>query len=96
MSKDSVIVHGYQPVRGQRIADGSIVIEGHFPEDRTDFREGEGGTDFKQWRRDAREKFILDAQAIYNVLSNNLPGGTMHELLIIMLQNKVNLLVVKE
>jgi hypothetical protein len=94
VSRDSVVVHGYQPVGDQRVADGSIVIEGHFPD--SDVAAVRDGESYKQWERHEREKFITDAQAIYGVLSNNLPGGTMHELLITMLQAKVNQFVVKE
>jgi len=94
MSADSVFVHGYQPVGDQRVAQGSIVIEGHFPDSSVAaVRDAET---YKQWERHEREKFITDAQAIFGVLSNNLPGGTLHKLLILMLQHKVNLYVVKE
>lgn len=91
MSTDRVIVHGYQPVGDQRAADGAIVIEGHFPDEPAPT----GGEPFKEWERRAAAKFELDAQAVYGVLAHNLPGGTMHQLLILMLKRQVNLLVVK-
>lgn len=93
MSSDHVIVHGYQPVGDQRAPDGSIRIEGHFPDERPPLNNSD---DFKSWQKEARPKFVTDAEAIFAVLSNNLPGGTLHELTILMLQRKLNLLEVKE
>lgn len=87
------IVHGYKPVGDQRDPDGSIRIEGYFPDEEKPINRGD---DFKAWQKEARQKFVTDAQAIMHVLTNNLPGGTLHELLILMLQHKTNLYVVKE
>lgn len=91
--KNRVIVHGYKAVADQRAAEGSIVIEGFFPDEKPPVS---SGSDFKTWQKAARQKFVADAEAIFGVLSNNLPGGTLHELLILMLQHKVNLYEVKE
>ena len=77
----------------QRAPDGSIRIEGHFPDNE---RPINGSVDLKERQKEARQKFVTDAQAIMHVLTNNLPGGTLHELLILMLQHKVNLFEVKE
>lgn len=83
----NVEVHGYVPHRDQAPADATIRITGQFrePEDH------EPG-----WEQRAREKFKTDARLVYDALWNNLPGGTMHELLICMLEGKLNILVVKE
>ena len=90
--QNHAIVHGYKPMADQRVADGSIRIEGHF----ADSPGPDGGGDFKEWQKRERQKFVTDAQAVMHVLTNNLPGGTLHELLILMLQHKTNLYVVKE
>ena len=88
-----VVVHGYKPMGDQRAPDGSIRIKGHFPDERPTLNNSD---DLRAWQKQARQKFTTDAEAIFNVLSNNLPGGTLHELLILMLQHKVNLFEVKE
>ena len=91
--KYDVIVHGYKPMGEQRQPDGSIRIEGHFPDENPRL---DNSDDLKAWQKQARQKFVTDAEAIFHVLSNNLPGGTLHELLILILQHKVNLYEVKE
>lgn len=90
--QNHVIVHGYKPMGDQRVPDGSIRIEGYF----ADSPGPESGGDFKAWQQLERQKFVTDAQAVMHVLTNNLPGGTLHELLVLMLQHKTNLYVVKE
>jgi hypothetical protein len=92
-SQNHVIVHGYKPMGDQRVPDGLIRIEGHFADDEKPIN---GGGGFKAWQKQARQKFNTDAQAVMHVLTNNLPGGTLHELLVLMLQHKTNLYVVKE
>lgn len=91
-------VHGYQSMGNQRKSDGQIIIGGEvgaFPNDpKTEgVQPGEGMT---AWEKRSNEKFTREAADIYRVLSNNLPGGTLHALLIQMLQGKVNLYVVQD
>jgi hypothetical protein len=86
-------IHGYKPMGDQRVPEGSIRIEGFFPDERTPI---DSSADLKAWQKQARQKFVTDAEAIFHVLANNLPGGTLHELLILMLQHKINLYEVKE
>lgn len=83
-------VKGYQPMRDQREPDGIIVING-WPKDADTPLHGEYA---QGWKARLREVFGRDAKAIMDVLFNNLPGGTMHQLLIEMLQHKTSLLVV--
>jgi len=80
-------LHGYQPVADQAPVDTTINISGCFDE-KSDTEAG--------WEGRAREKFVNEAKLLYEALSNSLPGGTMHELLICMLAGKQNLLIVKD
>lgn len=94
MPENKVIVHGYQPHPDQREPDGAITITGHFEDDRRDGpKPGEYVPD---WQTRLAERFSGDAQAILDILANNLPGGTMHQLLIKMLQREVCLHVVQD
>lgn len=92
-------VHGYEPSgdpdnpHRQPDPNGLITITGWFTDEDRKHLDGET---YPQWERRQAEKFILDAQAIYEVLSKNLPGGTLHQLLIQMLQGKLNLYVVRD
>jgi hypothetical protein len=91
-------VRGYKPMgdpeHRQPDPNGLITITGWF-------EDGPGmgvqpDESMRQWERRSQEKFTLDAQAIYEVLSKNLPGGTLHQLMIAMLQGHRNLYVVAD
>lgn len=93
-------VHGYKPFgkpddpNRQREPNALITITGWFEDDPSS--KWQDGDTQQQWEARAYEKFIREAGEIYNVLSNNLPGGTLHQLLIRMLQGKLNLHVVSD
>lgn len=82
------LVHGYNPNPDQREPAGSIQIGGHFTDEDSKRLEGEN---FPTWEKRMARKFEGEAEAIYSVLSNNLPGGTLHALLIEMLKGSLNL-----
>lgn len=46
------------------------------------------------WREAARARFREQAKMLVDVLAESLPGGTMHELLICMLERRASLLKV--
>lgn len=85
------LVHGYNPHPDQREPAGSIQIAGWFHDDTTKRLAGETGP---EWEKRQAAKFNDEAAAIYKVLANNLPGGTLHALLIEMLKGKTCLYTV--
>lgn len=91
-------VHGYKPIgdvgpQRQRDPNGLITITGWFKDSESRFRDGE---QMREWEARNTGKFEREAGEIYRVLSNNLPGGTLHQLLIKFLQGQVNLYVVQD
>jgi len=82
----TVTVHGYHPHEGQREPQASVIITGWFKDE--DLRLGAEDTRL-DWEQRSAKVFGSEAQQIFDALSNNLPGGTMHQLLILMLQHKL-------
>ena len=89
MPETKIIVRGYKANPNQAPAGAVIRIEGEFPD-----------VPFDQPHADLQEQLVnrfgADAQAIVDILGNNLPGGTMHQLLIKLLQRQASLYVVQD
>lgn len=60
----------------------TIVISGHHPDPTYD--------ELARWR----EKYTADAQALFDALHEGLPGATLNQLLILMLQDAASQLIV--
>lgn len=84
-----VRVHGYKANAGQRKPGATIVIDSEIPDDLPG-----PGEYRKDWQDRLAEKFGGDAQIVFDALSKNLPGGTLDQLLILMLKRKLSLYVV--
>jgi len=78
----NITVAGYEPIAAQACVETTIRIEGTPPvfPDKTD------------WRKHVEEFYKTEAQKIYTALSQSLPQGTLHQLLILMLQGHEKLL----
>jgi hypothetical protein len=84
-------VHGFNPNPDQRRPDGHIRISNWFTDEDSKRVKGEN---HEAWLKRMERKFTSEAEAIYSVLANNLPGGTLHALLIEMLKGKLCLYTV--
>jgi hypothetical protein len=93
-----VRVPGYQAFPDQRKPSAVIYIDGEIPCDdpRVNSASINSSSGLKDWKTLSAEKFGGDARQIFDALANNLPGGTMHQLLILMLQRELNLHIVKD
>lgn len=80
-------VKGYKPASDQPGPDGLITIKGWFDRDTATMKD----VGHDEWHRLSQAKFVRDAEAIYEVLSKNLPGGTLHQLMIAVLKGHLNL-----
>lgn len=84
---NTTIVSGYDPFDFQEEVSEVIRIEGSPPPFHAN--SAEEYNQVMRWYRD-------QATLIHDVLKNSLPGGTKHQLLILMLEDKQDLLRVKE
>lgn len=71
------------------IDDATIIIHGSMKSITPDYTESD-------FYKKAQEKFDEQAEKLFKVLNKSLPGGTMHRLLVKMLDNQRNLLTVPE
>lgn len=78
------IIRKAEPFGEEEIPDGIIRIEGKFPTMKTNAT---------TTQRDAA--FAGDARAIFDVLIGTLPGGTIDQLLILLLRHRASKLVVR-
>lgn len=86
----SVIVSGYDPTGDQPQAEAVLYIEGvppKFPYNKNQ--------DLNENLEHARQWYKSEAKKIFYVLVNNLPGGTVDQLLVLLLEHKASLFRVK-
>lgn len=90
--KRSALAYGYEPHPDQREPFGVIYIA-EWRKDRQQPKLQDYASEH-DWREALGSQFRDDAEAIFRVLSSNLPGGTMYELFVAFLRHNTNLHVV--
>lgn len=85
MTTENFIAHKAESIGDMEVPDGIIVIEKKMPRNTKQTFETRQGK--------IKDVYKADAEDIYDVLAMTLPRGTLHQLLIVMLQESATLYI---